>query len=469
MSGSLEIFSANYGIQYSDSLREKFVNWAEEKYAQEFIDSLMDNAKIIANRVNDIPNPFKNGRKGAEYSVQIVLPDFIKSPKFIGLESIGLTCIHSEDNPLSFTVSGTPSVDGDQKIILEYYYDGWIEGMSPLSREFRFAINPDPRDLWKDIPVPEDIEYPKPDTDSAYVKVEASSDGKPRKDMVGASRRGRSHAHEGKPRDDHFKLCHCPESDWYILAVADGAGSAEFSREGSRIACNVAVDFCEEKLKSPDNKFDVFLKTLSNIPSDKIEENRPAFQSIKKNYAYEIIAGAAFAAGKAIREEAEAKGRQPKLYATTLLLTVCKKLPNANYMILSFNIGDGAIGVIYEDKDGFKANLNCTPDEGEFGGQTRFLTMAELFQNYDEIIKRIHIDIKPDFKAVIMMTDGVSDAKFETNANLNNKQKWLDLWTDITSNVHLEDDNENSKYELLEWLNFWVPGNHDDRTVAIIY
>ena len=35
--------------------------------------------------------------------------------------------------------------------------------------------------------------------------------------------------------------------------------------------------------------------------------------------------------------------------------------------------------------------------------------------------------------------------------------------------VELTDDNEASKDQLLGWLDFWSPGNHDDRTIAILY
>ena len=68
------------------------------------------------------------------------------------------------------------------------------------------------------------------------------------------------------------------------------------------------------------------------------------------------------------------------------------------------------------------------------------------------------------------MSDGVSDPKFETDANLNNPDKWDALWNDLRENgVELTDDNETSKIQLLDWLDFWAPGNHDDRTIAILY
>lgn len=507
MSESLERIAEELGISReklgtcSEALRESIFNWAVENYAQAFIDFHKKKANSLMEEVNKLSNPFRNGWKGKEYSAELVLPEGIKDPKVVGLEGSGLEC-HLENETARLVVSGTPSVDGKKEIILEYSYAGAVEGMSPCERTFQFVINPDPRAMWKDVEVPKDIEYYKDDTEIKFVKGEPEANGTPGKNMVAASRRGRSHAHEGKPRDDDFELCYCQESGWYILAVADGAGSAEFSREGARLACQAAVKVCQEKLEESKNDFDAFLKTTTlNNPGEKSEEqlsdddcpeetdavyaNRlpiaaaeQAFhreeqqeeqmsEDIKiKNEACKIVAEAARAAYDAIQKEAKDKGRQIKDYATTLLMTICKKF-SKGYLIISFNIGDGAIGIIFKEKDCFKIQLNCTPDEGEFSGQTRFVTMGELSNDDTVVLQRIHVARKQDFQAVMLMTDGVSDAKFETRSSLNSEERWKDVWEDINS--HLQDNNESSAKNLLEWLNFWSRGNHDDRTIAILY
>lgn len=47
---------------------------------------------------------------------------------------------------------------------------------------------------------------------------------------------------------------------------------------------------------------------------------------------------------------------------------------------------------------------------------------------------------------------------FETDANLNNPDKWDALWNRLLHDeeypVHLVDDNEHAKDELLDWLDF---------------
>ena len=134
----------------------------------------------------------------------------------------------------------------------------------------------------------------------------------------------------------------------------------------------------------------------------------------------------------------------------------------------SFWVGDGAI-CLY-DRKARSAKILGVPDEGEYAGQTRFLTMPEIFKDATALYQRLRFYVVDDFTALFLMSDGVSDPKFETDANLNSPNKWDALWDDLKENgVDLIDDNEASKDQLLDWLDFWAPGNHDDRTIAILY
>ncbi len=84
-------------------------------------------------------------------------------------------------------------------------------------------------------------------------------------------------------------------------------------------------------------------------------------------------------------------------------------------------------------------------------------------------MKRLRFSIETDFSALILMTDGVSDAKFETDANLNRIEKWDELWNDLKTAITPADNDEATGKQLIEWLKFWSTGNHDDRTIAILY
>ncbi|MBK9778212.1 MAG: protein phosphatase 2C domain-containing protein [bacterium] len=106
---------------------------------------------------------------------------------------------------------------------------------------------------------------------------------------------------------------------------------------------------------------------------------------------------------------------------------------------------------------------------GEFAGQTRFLTMGDVWSDATSIMNRVKFAIADEFTALVLMTDGVSDPVFETESNLRRLELWDRLWGDLQASASLNSDNPNLEQDLLSWLNFWTPGNHDDRTIAILF
>jgi len=359
-------------------------------------------------------------------------------------------------NARGLVIRGIPSVAGDHDIILKYKYKGWYEGCNVLERKFKFTVNPDPRSLWKDIPTDKNIKFYKEDYTCEYITVPENTKG-PQKDIVAASKRGRSHAHEGKARDDEFKLFHNSDNGWYIIAVADGAGSAKYARKGSAVACDTSVEHCKQALSTPTELEDAIIALNQ---AEEGSSNRTISTLI-----YNIVGGAAHKAHRAILDTAKANEDQPRDYSTTLLLAICKKF-DFGWFVASFWVGDGAM-CIY-DKERQYIKLLGSPDGGEYAGQTRFLTMKEIFTP-ESIMSRLKYSIEEDFSALMLMTDGISDPFFETDVNLNRIEKWNKLWGDIKSEVDLTDDNSEAQYQLLKWLDFWSPGNHDDRTIAILY
>lgn len=427
----------------------------------------MDERLVIKNAVDTANIVLPNGRVGEQYKAEVSFCiDGVEEYSIEGLEPLGLSYEKTDDG---FVITGVAQPEdikgGDFPLVLYYKPKGLFSDEKLLERKLTLILNPDPRTLWKDIPTPRDIEYFKEDSQRQYVKVEAV-DGIPRKDIVAASLRGRSHAHEGKPRDDHFLLHYCRDTEWYVIAVADGAGSAKFSREGSRIACETAVSHCKDAL-ADSTEFEDAIKSFSDN-ADSQEARKLVGDKI-----YSIVGNAALKAHNAIKKEAERRSTERndntkmKDYATTLLLAICKRF-EFGWAVASFWVGDGAMCVYNEEKHA--VDMLGMPDEGEFAGQTRFLTMSEIFADTASLYKRLRFKIYSDFTALIMMTDGVSDPKFETDANLQNSDKWDALWSDFAENgVELIDDNELSQEQLLNWLSFWDRGNHDDRTIAILY
>lgn len=423
----------------------------------------MDQQPNMQPAFDALPACLPNATQGKPYA-----PAPIRLPKsdsfafvFSGLEAVGLTmCVSEGEDYCEFAIEGTPDEPGDYVITLRCECPDQKGGDAPMEKHMRLMVNPNPRLLWRDIPTPPEVPFYKPDKDKATVEADSG------KRIVAASLRGRSHAQEGKPRDDHFLLSHCPENGWYVMAVADGAGSAKYSRRGSEIACHEAVAYCKCRLADA-GAFETAINLYNNT------DNEQAARKAVGNEIYSIVGNAAYRAHRAIIEEANAtEDSKPKDFATTLLLAICKKF-EFGWFIASFWVGDGAM-CIY-DREAHAVSLLGVPDEGEFSGQTRFLTMPEIFADTASLYRRLRFGIRPDFTALMLMTDGVSDPMFGTESNLNNPDKWDQMWERLQSG-YPEDGIEGvdlaspqADVQLLGWLGFWVPGEHDDRTIAILY
>ena len=69
----------------------------------------------------------------------------------------------------------------------------------------------------------------------------------------------------------------------------------------------------------------------------------------------------------------------------------------------------------------------------------------------------------------------MTEDEFVIEANLEKNEKWQEFISDLEGNnddksiVNFNYDNEEIDFELSKWMDFWSPGNHDDRTLAIIY
>ena len=406
-----------------------------------------------ATRLEEQFGHFHNGRKGEAYLCETKFPPQISDCVIRGLEPFGLK-YHFKREEHVCQIYGTPLVAGEAILDLTLSeQDGERTREILLRRSVTF--NPDPRDLWKDIPTPTDIEYYKPDCDACRLICE-SREGAPRH-LGAVSRRGRSHAHAGKPRDDHFKVDYVTETGWFFLSVADGAGSASCARKGAELACLTVHEQICPHLAALDA---LFLRYAAEQQAEKLKQ--PAAK-----LAYDLLSRAVWEARQNILKEAQRTGRDGKEYATTLMLVLCKPF-SFGWVFACFSVGDGAMAVL-GTQDGKPAlRLLAEPDEGEFSGQTCFLTMSRIFQG-EELHKRITVHFVQEVKALLLMTDGISDARFEGDAALHSLESWEALWQELERVLAVSEGSGKEEESLLDWLLFWSQGNHDDRTMALVY
>ncbi|WP_067516702.1 PP2C family serine/threonine-protein phosphatase [Endozoicomonas ascidiicola] len=385
-----------------------------------------------------------NGMCGREYSQIIQLANLhvedSRIPDELGLQfDKGSNCI-----------SGIPKQAGDFEIRFQGYLSEENSSSEQTRKDVfvisRFTINPDPRSLWKDVESDSQAKFHKPDFDSSSLDVEEYR-------MIAASQRGRSHAHKGTHRDDEAGIKYLPESGWHILVVADGAGSCQYSRRGSQLAITFVLQHLTDELNGEVGK------QLEAVCLER-EQLESGFDQSVTQALHQTLVMAAWKAAKGIESEAKHHDLSVKDFSTTLLILIYKKTEKG-HLILSFSVGDGAIAA-YSKEGG--VDLLCTPDSGEFAGQTRFLD-GGVFKQPD-VYQRIKACLLPDFTALMAMTDGITDARFETESMLSESAPWQALWMELEP--LLKGSKEDAEKAVLDWLNFWSPGNHDDRSIAFL-
>lgn len=378
---------------------------------------------------------------------------------------------------LKLRVSGKPTAEFNGGFRLSIISPGYRS----VSNLIPFIINPDPWSLWEDHPHDENAPYSdKPDQASETARAGDSL-------VLAASCRGRSHAHVGSFRDDEFlvKLAESPE-EWSVLAVADGAGSARYSRQGSKLACRAAVAYLTQYLNTEPYREKVEAGLISPL-KEKLQDADNQGQSL---YDFSKLAqdskantdcwyGAVWSAYTAINNECQ-KRLEEKLeekvtfkdYNTTLLLTAFRRLEvdGAAYtLFLSYWVGDGAPAIL--KPNGLdEVFLLGEVDAGEYAGQTRFLSKDQVDPKV--VVSRLRFACVKNFEALVMMTDGVSDPFFNSENDLSNFDAWNNFWTkkelqDAMKKNGAVSDAERAE-KLLAWLNFKETGYHDDRTLLIL-
>ena len=148
------------------------------------------------------------------------------------------------------------------------------------------------------------------------------------------------------PNQDSYEMEILPERrgkipETVIISVADGAGSARYSKIGSKTVATVAVETLKNRLKF-----------------------NPAIARYKEIASKELLY-AANRAVRALRSEASDREVSPKDLATTLQIVLANES-----LVAAIHVGDGRTVVMEDDK---LENLS-KPFNGEYANETVFVT-----------------------------------------------------------------------------------------------
>lgn len=345
---------------------------------------------------------------------------------------------------------GVPTVAGEISVRMRYRLLAGDAARSSFESDLALTINPNPASLWKSHDPPADSPFPKAHTDHKRLDTPALS-------ILAASLRGRSHAHEGKHRDDDFALAHVEATGWHIMILADGAGSAKFSRRGSQVACETASAHLQDLLAAG-SALDSALEKLHG------EAGAPEAAEKLRLLAANALMPAAHLAFLTIHEEAaKLPGSTVRDFATTIIAVIARRIAG-RWFLASFGVGDGGAAVVSGDGG---VTLLTQPDSGIYAGQTMFLTMPQIFQDDAAILARVRTVFTSGFRYLAVLTDGVTDPIFANDAAFADPAAWEDFATRLRPAVDLQSPAPGAEEVLLRWLEFPSPGNHDDRTIIL--
>jgi serine/threonine protein phosphatase PrpC len=460
------LFLSN-NLAVTDKRKELFEAFAGDERTIELVNTIIQNQKTmvtdwkIKNRVEDIKQQsfmIPNGTVGKAYTATI---DFEKNNwtdfsyfQLDHLDAVGGVAFDKESN----TISGAPESSGEFKLSLKYRLNEEAEDSELHEKIIPFIVNPDPKSLWKNLPSDAEDEFWKADDTTAFGSIAD-------RHIVVASKRGRSHANVGSFRDDDFAFCNLEHSGWSLAVVSDGAGSAKISRHGSKLACQYITHYFNTVLQGDQHEK---LETLI------IQNQTEPTEAIKKELSlciYNLIGGGAKKVHDQLADFAAANNYTINDLNSTFIFTLFKPFEFGT-AVLTFGVGDCPIAII--PKDFSEVKLMNWLDVGEFGGGTRFITTTEIFAS-PKFASRINFKVIPDYAYMFLMTDGIYDPKFVVEANLEKVEKWKEFVEDLEgrndagTKVVLDPENKDIEKQLSEWMDFWSAGNHDDRTLMIIF
>jgi serine/threonine protein phosphatase PrpC len=248
--------------------------------------------------------------------------------------------------------------------------------------------------------------------------------------IVGASRRGKIHAHEGSYRDDAFE---CDTiSGWHAVAVADGAGSCRLSRVGARIACEAAVEAMGKAINGASSE------AIADIAKRALEEGVSS-------------------AHRAVQEEAGLRAVSSKELSTTLLLLVHHPTDNGD-IVGVLEVGDGIVAV--GSAGGSEWEVYEHPGaHGEYSGETLFLQSRPCEQWLDGARVK---NYERGVRLVAVMTDGIADDLVPYKKNLRILSQGLEEKV-LAAAADQQAD------ELLNLIAYDRRGSFDDRTLVVVY
>lgn len=229
----------------------------------------------------------------------------------------------------------------------------------------------------------------------------------PNWNIIGVSVQGTSHQKSKTPCQDAHGYIVLPNGT-ILVAIADGAGSAERSDEGSQCAVTSAITSMKIAL------------------GDKYPEEKTEWQRLMTDVFRD--------ARQSIVQLSETENIPLRDLATTLSCAVV-----SDKWLTVGQIGDGIVVAQGENEKLFSATQ---PQKGEYASETFFLTM-------DEILKRVEIHVySQSVQTLALMTDGI----IRLATDVSNNEPFLPFFKPLLRLVAQLDDETEAQKQLKKFL-----------------
>ena len=247
-----------------------------------------------------------------------------------------------------------------------------------------------------------------------------------------ATAAGSSHLRDNIPNQDavECRLVQVGRSQVVAIAVADGAGSAPRSDEGSHIAVRAALD--------------AIAAGVNRLPNAAF--SKPVAQSL----ARDAIKQAKYSVHRYCRQ----RNVPARDLASTLIVAFA-----SDYLMTAAQVGDGA--VIAFNLDGGAARTLCDAHTGERANETTFITSHS---RPHEIASVGHVS-RYDYDALALITDGLQNLALK----MPEREAFPGFWNPILQDLAQTDAPEAVPDRLLSFISGQrvQARTADDVTIAI--
>ena len=216
---------------------------------------------------------------------------------------------------------------------------------------------------------------------------------------------GSSHLRDDLPNQDAvaFRLVDTGRGQTVVVAVADGAGSASRSDEGSRIAVNSAVSAIADGIRK-----------------------RPAAVA-KAHLAKSLVRNAIRRSKNEVVRYGRSFGVEPRELASTLIVAIA-----SHRLFTAAQVGDGA--VVAFDIDSGAARTLCAAHTGEFANETTFITS----RTRPHTVASVGHALASDYDALALITDGLQNLALK----MPEREAFLGFWNPMLNDLAQSDDTK---------------------------